>query len=250
MIDNDLNGKTVLVVEDEIGILLLIKEELKKYGAKVLTAGTIRRAVKITTQEKIDFIVVDYKLEDGTGFDFLKKVEAHKKGIYCVLICGDMNITQKQCHDLGIKNLIKKPFSIQEVSHSILGIHPSLDSSEAIINTKSFNFQSIKIEITKDGEILKNLEVISYSKQIIILDSPTILEVGKTISFKAEFFEGEKGQSFEFSGNIIETFEEKELFTIHVKPDEAGVSKIEKFSDLALDRQKKVNEFLNKSRGF
>lgn len=248
--EKTLDKKTILVLEDEAEILQLIKENLKGYGARVITTNTIKQGIQLEKQEEIDFIVLDSKLKDGTGFEFLEKINAREKGIYSILITGSLDISEKQCKDLGIANLIKKPFSIQDVGHFLLGIHPELHSSEAMIHEKTFSFRSVKIIIKMDNKEMENLEIIHYSPEILILDSPISLEIGKNLLFHFEFIENEEGISFEFSGEVMTVEKEENIFTIEIVPNKKATKDIEEFTELTLKRQKLLTEFLNKSRGF
>ncbi len=59
--------KCVLVVEDEEDIRLLYKEEFEEEGYKVLCAEDGVHAIKMAEHHKIDLVVTDIKMTEGSG---------------------------------------------------------------------------------------------------------------------------------------------------------------------------------------
>src|SRR2546426_1131641 len=66
----------LLVVDDEADTLesleTLFRESLP--GVEVLTAQTAKEGEEIVRTQKVDLVLVDYKLPDRSGAEFLKKV--------------------------------------------------------------------------------------------------------------------------------------------------------------------------------
>lgn len=64
--DMTLDGKTALLVEDELFVAEKIRLQLKELGLKeVLTAGTIREAVQHIGNERVDLALLDVNLPDN-----------------------------------------------------------------------------------------------------------------------------------------------------------------------------------------
>ena len=66
---------TILVVDDEIPIIELIKYNLQKEGFTVLTAEKGAQALELARTEKPDLILLDLMLPDMGGFDICRLLQ-------------------------------------------------------------------------------------------------------------------------------------------------------------------------------
>ncbi len=64
-----MEGKTVLVVEDELSIASLIKDIVSLYGAQVHHAAQGAEALSLIAEHSIDLAVIDITLPDINGID-------------------------------------------------------------------------------------------------------------------------------------------------------------------------------------
>ena len=74
-------GLTFLVLEDTLTMREAVVNQLKKmcFSGPIFEAEKVSEAKDIIKNEKIDFIVSDWNLPDGTGFEFLKDIRANPK---------------------------------------------------------------------------------------------------------------------------------------------------------------------------
>jgi signal transduction histidine kinase/CheY-like chemotaxis protein len=72
----ELEGLTVLVVEDQADSRELIEHVLTNSGAQVLTAGSAREALELLDSNKPDVLVSDIGMPEVDGFEFLRRVRA------------------------------------------------------------------------------------------------------------------------------------------------------------------------------
>ena len=70
-----------LVLEDTLTMREAVVNQLKKMGftGKILEAEKVQEAKEILKKEEVSFIISDWNLPDGTGFEFLKEVRAESK---------------------------------------------------------------------------------------------------------------------------------------------------------------------------
>ena len=66
--------KTILVVDDEKHVCLLYEEEFKDEGYNVLTASNGREALEIVEQHNPDLVLLDIKMPEMDGSEFLRYV--------------------------------------------------------------------------------------------------------------------------------------------------------------------------------
>jgi two-component system response regulator (stage 0 sporulation protein F) len=66
--------KTILVVDDEKHVCLLYEEEFKDEGYNVLIASNGREALEIVEQHNPDLVLLDIKMPEMDGSEFLRHV--------------------------------------------------------------------------------------------------------------------------------------------------------------------------------
>ncbi len=71
---------TVLIVEDEANVMKLVAINLTSRGYAVLEAGDIQQALSHLQLVTPDLIVLDIKLPDSTGWDFLTSLARDRAG--------------------------------------------------------------------------------------------------------------------------------------------------------------------------
>jgi len=66
---------TILHVDDDPDIRLLISASLHEFGYVVATAGTNAEAMELASQLKFDLCILDVKLPDGSGIELCQKIQ-------------------------------------------------------------------------------------------------------------------------------------------------------------------------------
>ncbi|MFI5355259.1 MAG: response regulator, partial [Desulfobaccales bacterium] len=61
--------KTILVVDDDEPIRLLLQEELQDAGYHVLTATNAREALKMVQEEALDLVILDIRMPGMDGLE-------------------------------------------------------------------------------------------------------------------------------------------------------------------------------------
>ena len=122
----------VLVVEDDMDNLVLIRDALKQEGFSVRTTRRGRRALRIAREAKPVLVLLDMKLEDMDGYQVLRNLKAdpETQEIPIVVITG--SLSQEQLKDdvlaLGAARFLTKPFAVEDLIHEITAVlvHPEL----------------------------------------------------------------------------------------------------------------------------
>ena len=66
----------ILVVDDNPDTTMLLEFALKRRGREVVTASGVEEALAVARTQKIDLLVSDISLRDGSGHDLMRKVRA------------------------------------------------------------------------------------------------------------------------------------------------------------------------------
>jgi two-component system response regulator (stage 0 sporulation protein F) len=77
--------KTILVVDDDEPIRLLLSEELSDAGYHVLTATNARDALKMVEEEVLDLVILDIRMPGMDGLEALPRILGLKEGLPVIL---------------------------------------------------------------------------------------------------------------------------------------------------------------------
>jgi len=102
------SGGTVLVVDDEPSLRLLLRVNLELEGLRVLEAGTLDEARALLELEHIDVVVLDVHLGPGDGRDLLDELRASESATRVVMLTGSVEPTGGRF--AAADRVIAKPF--------------------------------------------------------------------------------------------------------------------------------------------
>lgn len=71
---NIFNGLTIIVVDDNEDILVLITYILESYGIEVLTVSSASAALRIIQQSRVDLLISDIAMPEEDGYSLIEKV--------------------------------------------------------------------------------------------------------------------------------------------------------------------------------
>jgi two-component system KDP operon response regulator KdpE len=105
----------ILVVDDELPILKVIKSTLSNSGADILTAGTAAEALQIVAQTPLDAILLDLGLPDSDGKDVIVQARQWTGAPIIVLSARHETDERIAALDLGANDYLTKPFHMGEL---------------------------------------------------------------------------------------------------------------------------------------
>jgi len=111
------NGLTLLAVDDEFGILRMLKEVFEPRGWTIITTPTGDSVNNIINERKVNLILLDIKLPDSSGFDILKEIKAKTQSIPIIIYtaCGYEDDLVKKAIELGAAGYVSKAVSLREL---------------------------------------------------------------------------------------------------------------------------------------
>lgn len=104
----------ILLVEDNKLITKALIYNLEQSNYKVLSAENIVEAQKILATEKINLIILDITLPDGSGFDLYRDIKTKNISTIFLTAMDDEDNVVKGL-ELGAEDYITKPFSTREL---------------------------------------------------------------------------------------------------------------------------------------
>ena len=102
----------ILLLEDDKSLNRGISFKLKKEGFEVETAFCIGEAKNIFDNNKIDLIITDIGLPDGSGFDFCEEIRKISNVYIIMLTALDEEFNAVMGYEIGADDYVTKPFSL------------------------------------------------------------------------------------------------------------------------------------------
>ncbi len=106
----------ILIVDDEPTVVTLMGEMMRVAGHEVCEAGSVAEAKQSLLQERLDLVLVDIDLPDGSGLDLLCWVAARDLDLDVVMVTGvvDTHVALGAIRQ-GATDYITKPFDLEQV---------------------------------------------------------------------------------------------------------------------------------------
>ncbi len=115
---------TVLVVEDDKIIQLVIQEILEQEGYTVINASDGKTALQEIDNQSFDFILLDLKLPEMNGYEVVQNIREREsregvlegQHIPIIALTGFASKDEKQrCLDAGMDGFLPKPFTVDQL---------------------------------------------------------------------------------------------------------------------------------------
>jgi DNA-binding response OmpR family regulator len=141
----------ILVADDEIDILNLLKISLEENGYEVITAQNGKEAYDKFVSEKIDLAILDVMMPLLDGFNLLRKIRENSTIPVILLTARADDMDKVLGLGLGADDYIPKPFSVAElvarVGAQLRRCHEYLIPKEKTSNVIKYGALSINKEI-------------------------------------------------------------------------------------------------------
>lgn len=104
---------TILVVDDEVSILNLMKQAFTRAGYEVRTAGGAKEALDILNDEKIHVIFSDLNMPEMNGLELCRKIRKDMPMAIITAMTGHASLFElADCREAGFDDYFIKPVSI------------------------------------------------------------------------------------------------------------------------------------------
>ena len=119
-----LEGKTILIVEDDPDMVTALETVLAETGATIKTAMDGNAALQVAKEAEPDLILLDAMLPKRSGFLVLEKLKgtSKKRGEkpFVIMITGNVGKRhQTWAESLGVDGYINKPFRMERLLDAV-----------------------------------------------------------------------------------------------------------------------------------
>jgi two-component system response regulator GlrR len=120
MKQTDANAKTILAIDDDPSILMVIEMRLKSNGYRVLSAADSRKALALAGETYIDLAVIDYKLNGANGVELMEQLRELQPELPAIILTAYGTIDSAvNAMQRGACNYLTKPFDGDELIRQI-----------------------------------------------------------------------------------------------------------------------------------
>lgn len=147
----------VLAVDDEAGILRLMKLELSAQGFRVITATSGEEALRLVEEERPDIVLLDIIMPEMTGLEVMRRLREQMNIPVILVTAKDSDTDKVRGLELGADDYIVKPFSPEELSARIrvvLRRAVGSQATERVINVRGVEIDLNRRIVTRNGEVV------------------------------------------------------------------------------------------------
>jgi len=109
----------ILIIEDEGEMCLLLSLILDDQGMKVNHVKTLSAARQFLEKEVPSLIVLDNRLPDGLGVDFISYIRKSLPDVKIIMISGVDPEAEDAALEIGADHFLAKPFTKKQLHESI-----------------------------------------------------------------------------------------------------------------------------------
>ena len=166
----------VLAVDDEAGILRLIKLELSTQGFRVVTASSGEEALQTAEEQRPDIALLDIVMPEMTGLEVMRRLR-ERSSIPVILLTAKGSESDKvRGLELGADDYLAKPFSPDELSARVRAVLRRSIGSSATENV----VQVGNIEVDLNRRLVKrNGKIVTLTRTEWMLLQHLAANVGK-----------------------------------------------------------------------
>jgi CheY-like chemotaxis protein len=118
--DEDLIGRTVLLVDDDARNIFALSSVLERHGMQVLTATTGREAIElIAANPDISIVLMDIMMPEMDGYETMQQIRARGGGTrrlpIVALTAKAMKGDREKCLEAGASDYLAKPVNTEQL---------------------------------------------------------------------------------------------------------------------------------------
>ena len=115
--DPQLRGsETLLIIDDDGRIRLLIEQLLRRYGYQILCAANGQEGLELFQQSRIDLVLLDLSMPGLKGEQVLEQMIAQDPDVKVIMITGFTNGEESLS---AAWTIIYKPFALDDLAHQV-----------------------------------------------------------------------------------------------------------------------------------
>ncbi|MAO09475.1 MAG: sigma-54-dependent Fis family transcriptional regulator [Flavobacteriaceae bacterium] len=220
-----LRSENILIVDDDIDILELLQRHLRSWNFHTYRAVSVKEAVTILRDTRIDLLITDLKMPEIDGFELIKFVSEHYPNLPKLVVTGYPSIQDSlNAIKSGVVAYLTKPFTKDELKTAVDGTlqadtnnNPKISTNETAVtkpaNQDSEPYGDIIGTSEKINDVIQIIERVKNNKATIFIKGES--GTGKELVARAIHYKGKFSRAPFIAvncGGIPENLLESELF--------------------------------------
>jgi two-component system KDP operon response regulator KdpE len=151
------NAPLVMAVDDEPGILRLIKLELTTQGFRVVTASGGNEALRVIEDQQPDIALLDIVMPEMNGLELMQHLRERSSMPVILLTAKGSEADKVRGLEMGADDYIAKPFSPDELSarvRAVLRRTSSTTEGETVVNAGRIAIDLNRRLVMRDGTLV------------------------------------------------------------------------------------------------
>lgn len=165
----------ILLLEDEENLNRGISLKLEREGYQVLSATGIEQGMQMFKANKVDLIICDIMLGDGSGLDFCREIRKISHVHFIFLTAMDQEMDVVMGYESGADDYMVKPFSLAILISKVNAIFKRMSGGEEKMVSGDIVFlkKEMKVQVNdEDVSLTKNelrmlLILMEHPRQIL-----------------------------------------------------------------------------------
>jgi DNA-binding NtrC family response regulator len=181
---------TILHVDDEPAVGLILEDTLERAGHQVLGARSVPEALQLLAPGGVDLIISDYRMPGLTGLEFLALLQSEGYDVPLIMLTGYASIEHAVASiKAGAVDYITKPVRPQQLE---MAVEQALEL----------------VRLRRENEALRTEVMAFRNERQIIGDSPAVRRLLQTVAMAAPtratvLLQGESGTGKELFARAI-----------------------------------------------
>ena len=183
----------ILLVEDDMTLAMGIEYSLKNEGFDVIHAPTLNKSRADYKNTKVDMVLLDVMLPDGSGYDLCKEIRSNDSTPVIFLTACDEEVNVVLGLDIGADDYLTKPVRVRELIARINAVARrraiSTDSNEKIV-FRDLLIYPLKYEVYKNNKKIF-LTSAEYKLLLLLIENKGNVLTRKQLLEKLWDYEGD-----------------------------------------------------------
>jgi len=212
----ELKRENILLVDDDLNILELLQRHLKTWNYHTYKAVSVKEAVTILKDTRIDLLITDLKMPKIDGSELIKFVTEHYPRMQKLVITGYPSIQDSLAFiKSGVVEYLTKPFTKGELEAAVTRAFKHIDKKTPGKSNEKYQdtYGDIIGSSEKINEVIQIIERVKNNRATIFIQGES--GTGKELVARSIHYQGKFSRAPFIAvncGGIPETLLEAELF--------------------------------------